>query len=140
VSEESTTPDLEEAVRRGLAAGDQRDLDTFMALFAPDAIWDASPVGMRVVEGREAIRRTFEDWWQAFEEDERELEEFHDLGNGVTFGVHNRRARPKGSSGFLEQRFAIVTTLADGLVRRATLYTDIDAARADAERLARERG
>jgi hypothetical protein len=37
-------------------------------------------------------------------------------------------------------RFAAVTTWVDGLIERNTNYTDIDEARAGAERLAEERG
>jgi ketosteroid isomerase-like protein len=95
--EESTTPHLEENVRRAIEA-DRRDLEAGLAFFAPDAVWDTSPLGMRVFEGREAIRGMFEDWWETFEEDERALEEFRDLGNGVTFGVLFQRGRPAGST------------------------------------------
>jgi hypothetical protein len=45
-----------------------------VALVAPDAVWDASPLGMRVFEVREAIRGMFEDWWETFDELKRELE------------------------------------------------------------------
>ncbi len=82
----------------------------------------------------------FEDWWKTFEEDERTLEEFRDLGDGVTFGVLFQRGRPAGSSGFVETRTAMVATWADGLIERLTLYPDIDEGRAAAERLAQERG
>jgi hypothetical protein len=81
----------------------------------------------------------FEDWWETFEEDERKLEEFRDLGNGVTFGVLFQRGRPAGSSGFVELRTAIVALWVLGLIERLTVYTDIDEARAAAERLADER-
>jgi len=35
-------------------------------------------------------------------------------------------------------RFAAITTWVDGLIKRSTFYTDIDEARAAAERLAEE--
>lgn len=136
---ESTTPELEERVRRAIEA-ERRDLEASVAFFAPDAVWDTSPLGMRVFEGREAIRGMFEDWWKTFEEDERTLEEFRDLGDGVTFGVLFQRGRPAGSSGFVETRTAMVATWADGLIERLTLYPDIDEGRAAAERLAEEQG
>jgi ketosteroid isomerase-like protein len=62
------------------------------------------------------------------------------LGNSVTFHLTLHRARPKGSSGFVEQRIATVLIWRDGLIVRSTTYIDIDQARAAAERLARERG
>jgi hypothetical protein len=41
---------------------------------------------------------------------------------------------------FVELRYAVVATWVDGLIQRITSYADIDQARADAERLAQERG
>jgi ketosteroid isomerase-like protein len=56
VSEESTTPDLEEAGRRLREALNRGDLDAAVALYAPDAVWDVSLLGLEgVFEGREAI-------------------------------------------------------------------------------------
>jgi hypothetical protein len=58
----------------------------------------------------------------------------------VTLAVLVQRGRPRGSSGFVEMRYAVVGLWADELAQRVTLYTDIDDARAAAERLAEERG
>jgi hypothetical protein len=41
---------------------------------------------------------------------------------------------------FVERRVAAVAVWADGLIERLTTYTDIDEARAAAERLAEEPG
>jgi hypothetical protein len=68
------------------------------------------------------------------------LEEFRDLGDGVTFGVLFQRGRPAGSSGFVELRAAMVATWTDRLIERVTVYANPDEARAAAERLAEERG
>jgi hypothetical protein len=67
-------------------------------------------------------------------------EELRDVGNGVIFGVSHQGGRPRGSSGLVALRYAGVGTWRDGLLERLTLYTDIDEARAAAERLAKERG
>ena len=75
-----------------------------------------------------------------YEDFEVALEEVNNLGNGVTILVAVQRGRPAGSSGFAELRYAAVMTWADGLIERITFYTDIDEARAAAERLAEERG
>jgi ketosteroid isomerase-like protein len=70
-----------------------------------------------------------------------ELEEFRDLGDGVFLQVLIQRGRPKGTGGSVQLRFAFVVTSADGLVvDRQASYTDLDEARAAAERLAEERG
>jgi hypothetical protein len=62
-----------------------------------------------------------------------------DLGNGVTFAVLLQKGRPVGSTGVVELRYIQVTTWVDGLIVCITPYTDIDQARAAAERLAEER-
>jgi ketosteroid isomerase-like protein len=67
-------------------------------------------------------------------------EEIRDLGNAVTFAVILQRGRVVGSSGFVQLRYASVAVWRDGLIVRNTTYTDIDEARAAAERLAEERG
>jgi ketosteroid isomerase-like protein len=51
-----------------------------------------------------------------------------------------QRGRPPDSTGWVELRYAAVYTWRDGLIERATQYSDIDEARAAAERLAQERG
>jgi hypothetical protein len=51
-----------------------------------------------------------------------------------------QRGRPEGSSEFVELRLAAVAILREGLIERFATDTEIDEARAAAERLARERG
>jgi len=140
VSEEPTTPDLEEAIRRLTEAANRRDFDAGLAMYSQDAVVDNTPIGAGVFEGREAIRGFFEDWAISYDDFEQALEEVSDLGNGVTFGVFLMRGRLAGSSGFVELRYAGVSTWTDGLIERVTTYLDINEARAAAERLAEERG
>jgi ketosteroid isomerase-like protein len=140
MAKKSATPDLEETTRRSAEAFDRRDFDAAVAVFMPDAVWDASPVGLGVFEGRDAIRGLFEDLRGPYEDYEQVIEEFRDLGNGVTFGAFHQRGRLPGSSGSVEVRYAAIFFWKNGLVERSTAYTDIDGARADAERLADERG
>jgi hypothetical protein len=54
--------------------------------------------------------------------------------------VVTSNAHLASSGGEVRQRNAVVGEWADGLIVRMTLYTDIDEARAAAERLAKERG
>jgi ketosteroid isomerase-like protein len=142
VSEKSTTPDLEETARRVREALHRGDLDAAVAMYAPDAVWDVSLLGLQgVFEGREAIRRTLEDLRAPYEDFEVVTEEFRDLGSGVTLNVFLARGRPRGSTHFVESRMqASVATWANGLIERITTYPDPDEARAAAERLAQERG
>ena len=62
-----------------------------------------------------------------------------DFGNGVTLLISVQKGRPVGSSGYVQLRYAAVTTWADAQIARWTIYTEIDEARAVAERLAHER-
>jgi ketosteroid isomerase-like protein len=142
VSEESTTPDLEELARRNNEAFNRGDFDAAVAMFAPDAVWNTASAGglITVFEGREAIRGVLEEWIGAYEDYEAKTDEVRDLGNGVSFGVTLHRGRPKGSSRFVELRVAAVSIWRDGLVERLATCTDIDEARAAAERLAQEPG
>ena len=139
-SEESTTPDLVELMRRRVDAADSGDVEAMTSFFASDAVWDSSPMGMEVYEGREAIRRFFADWWGLYDMSGAEAEEFLDLGNGVTFTVLVLKGRPVGSGEDVRLRYAAVTVWVEGAVARDTNYTDIDEARAAAERLAESRG
>ena len=143
--EESTTPDPEEAVRRALEALNRRDFDAAFSLYTPDVVIESAPGGIGVLEGgrvmgREAARKSWEDLTESFEDFEFEIEHFHDLGRGVTFGVNVLRGRPHGSDAFVEARAGVVSIWRDGRIARATSYPDIDEARAAAERLAEERG
>ena len=96
-------------------------------------------MGLRVNEGRRAIREAWEDLRGAYEEFVSSSEEMAVLGNRITFRVGVLKARLTGS-GDLSMRYAAVTEWRDGLIARSTLYTDVDKARAAAERLAESRG
>ena len=139
MAEESTSPDLVELVRRSVEAADKLDLDARMTFYKPDAVWDASPMGIGTFEGQAAMRAFWEDWLSSYEGWQLQTVEVQDLGNGVTFAVLDQRGRLVGSSGEIELRYASVTEWEDGKIARITNYTDIDEARAAAERLALER-
>jgi ketosteroid isomerase-like protein len=139
--EESTTPDLEETARRAREAMNRGDLDGAVAMYAPDAVWDVSLLGLEgVFAGREAIRGALEDLIAPYEDLELVAEDFRDLGSGVTLVVILMRGRLRGSTRFVESRMALVATWANGLIERNTTYLDIDEARAAAERLAQDGG
>jgi ketosteroid isomerase-like protein len=140
MSEESTTTDLVELQKRLTAATNRGDVDAIVALYAADAVYDMSPVGMGVFEGQAAARGFIEDWWTSYEESEFEAEETLDLGNGVGFRVLVQKGRPVGSSGEVQLRYGTVSVWEDGKIARIANYTDIDEARAAAERLSEERG
>ena len=138
-SEESTTPDLVERWRCSFTAFNRGDIDAALNLWGRDPVWDLSPMGLGVYEGLATIRVFWEDWVGAYEEWKAEPEEILDLGNGVTLAVVVQTGRPAGSSGDVGLRYAAVAVWVDGAIVRITNYTDIDEARAAAERLAEER-
>jgi len=140
MAEESTTPDVAELMTRQLEAANRGDLDAFMSAFAPDAVYDTGTSGLGVYEGTVAIRDLIGGWWAAFEEFRLTPEELVDFGNGVGFAVLRHDGRPAGSTGHVNTSQAYEFVLGAGLITRMTVYTDIDEARAVAERLAQERG
>jgi hypothetical protein len=140
MSEESTTPDLVELVQRVIDAGNVRDIEAEMSLFAPDSVFDLSAMGLGIYENAEAIRKLFQEWWNSYQDYHQEAEEIRDLGNGIAFVVIVMRGTPPGSTAWVEQRYANIGIWANGLVERTTNTFDVDEARAAAERLAEERG
>jgi ketosteroid isomerase-like protein len=138
MSEESTTPDLVELVGRALEAANRRDLDEVMSSFAVDAVFEGRALG-DIFEGQAAIRAFVEDWFGTYEELEYGLEEVRDLGKGVVFAVVVQSGRPVGSAGRVRQREGWVFVWVRGLIARLAI-SEVDEARAAAERLAQKRG
>ena len=138
MSEESTTAGPVERWRQADEAMNRRDFDGLMRFFAPQAVWDAAAAIGRF-EGSAAIRRHLEDWIGSFDDYEGEQVEAQYLGNGVLFAVYSLGARPAHGAGTVQERRALTSTWAAGVIVQVTAHTDIDAARAAAERLAKER-
>jgi ketosteroid isomerase-like protein len=136
MSEESTTPDLVALALKQLEAVNRHDLDALMDVYAPNVVYDTSTHGLGVHTGSAAMRGLIKDYWEAFEDLTFELEEFLDLGNGITFHVVRQYARPVGSSQHVQTREAHVSEWVDGMIVRVMVYLDIDEGRAAAERLA----
>jgi ketosteroid isomerase-like protein len=136
MSQESTTPDLVELVRKQLEALDRRDLDGVMNSVAEDSVLEGRVENF--LEGRAAIRRFLEDWFRAWEELDFELEEVSDLGGGVVFAVVIQDGRPVGGDGRVRQREGWVYLWVGGSIARLTT-SEVDQARAAAERLAEQR-
>jgi ketosteroid isomerase-like protein len=137
--DESGTPDLVELTRQAIESVGRRDPDAGMSMYGPDSVWDVSAMGIGIYTGAAAIRREMESWLGAFEDLDVRIEEIQNLGNETTFSVVSQSGRPIGSSGKVHMRFASVTQWSGQVIVRVTSYTDIDEARAAAERIA-ERG
>ena len=61
------------------------------------------------------------------------IEQALELGDGVVLAVLRAQSRVEGSASSVQQRGAYVYQWVDGVVARATVYTDVDEARAVAE-------
>lgn len=90
-------------------------------------------------EGAAAARGVIEDMTAPYDGFRSEAEEVLDLGAGVAFAVVSARGRLGSTGAEVPFRFASVTIWKAGLIEQQTNYTDIDEARAEAERLAEER-
>ena len=136
MTEESTTPDLVELVRKQVEALNRGDVDGVMSSVAEDAVLDGR---MEVVEGQAAIRGFLEDWFKTFEELGFDLEEVSHLGGGVVLAVVIQDGRLVGGDGHVRQREGWVYRCVGGSIARLSTL-EVDQARAAAERLAQERG
>jgi hypothetical protein len=70
--------------------------------------------GILVYEGVDTIRREMEAWTAAFEEFEIDIDEIHDMGNGVVLSLTRQSGRPSGASGHVQMPFIGVTSGAPG--------------------------
>jgi len=136
MSEGSTTADPAEVVRKQVEALNRGDLDGVMSSVAEDAVLDGRA---DLVEGRAAIRGFLDEWFRAYEELAFELEEISDLGAGVVFAVVVQDGRLVDTDGHIRQREGWVYLFAGGSITRLTT-SEVDQARAAAERRAQERG
>ncbi len=139
MSEESTTPDVVERMRALFEDLAQRDWDALLChYYSPTACWDATPTLGTTFDGHDAMRGLWQDWSDSYEDLAFDLQELVDFRNGVVLAVVLGHGHPIGSTGYAESREAWVYEWADGMVVRVRTYRDVDAARADAERLAEE--
>jgi len=138
MAEEPTTSDLAELARRFCECLERRDYDAALSFFGLNPVWDMSEMGMGIFEGRVPVRGLLEDWNGSYDEWEIELENLLDVGNGVVYAVVMERARPTGSTGRVQLRYAAVVVFAENLIAHAKTYPDIDEARAAAQHLAQE--
>ena len=138
MSEEATTPDLVELVRRYVEAASRRDFDAIQAFYAADVVLLGAQIG--TFEGRAAARGVLEDVCAPYEEFLRR----NRGGPRSRLRGDLRRDRRKRPCWGRQRRgpipFASMAIWREGLVKRQTNYTDIDEVGAAAERLAKERG
>ncbi len=139
MAEESTAHDLIRLTREVIEA---QGTEATMRFFGPRSAYDLSHVGLGVFEGDAAIRRFLDEWGSAYDDEKDAPEEVIGLGNRVVYAVVRGEGRPAGSPDDVRvhARRGVVIAWRDALIERVTVYTDIDEARAAAERLAEEQG
>jgi ketosteroid isomerase-like protein len=138
-AESAASPDLVALTRQSMDASNRREFDVAATMFAPDAVFDVSSVGLGRFEGAAAIHGYLADWYSSYEEQELRHWEGHDLGGGVVFVVALFQARPLGSQSSVREQWAFTLIWAGQEITRVVASRDIDGARAAAERLAEER-
>jgi hypothetical protein len=138
ITEESTTSDPVELARLALAGINRGEFGIYAS---PDIVLDMAAYGMGTFEGREAAIGLLKDWASSFDDLTIEPDEILDLGHGVVLTLYHQEGRPIGASNYVRVRSASVGLWVDGMIVRNTIYpeTDLDEARAAAERLAEER-
>jgi hypothetical protein len=123
----------------GLVRSISTDRHTVIDFFAPDAVWVGIPgVGDATYQGM-AIRDFWVEWYAPYEDVQIELVEVVYLGGDVVMAVIRQSGRLGDAPSRVGEEIALVYEWSDGLIERVTTYTDIDEARAAAERLAEER-
>jgi ketosteroid isomerase-like protein len=128
-----------ELTRLSLAAFNRRDFGVYAS---PDTVLDTAGYGMGTFTGRDAAIGFMNDSASSFEDLTVERDDILDLGHGVVLTLYHQEGRPIGASNYVRVRSAVVMLWVDGVIVRSTFYpeTEIDEARAAAERLAEERG
>jgi ketosteroid isomerase-like protein len=133
MSEEPTTSDLVQVIRRVFEAFARGDLETSAGFFATDAVWE----GLEVATGRERIQVLWEDYAGSLGNLQIHLDEVVDYGHGVLLAVTSQTGHPQGTAHQLRGREAYLYECSNGLIDRVTAYRgNIDEARAAAIRLA----
>jgi ketosteroid isomerase-like protein len=120
-----------ELTLRAFDAWNRRDVDAFVALLSPDAIWEENPElpGLReVYRGRAGVREWIEDFLEAVESPHLELEEIIELGDDRIFTEMVLTGRGRSSGVPVELRFWLVIWFADGkIARRQVAWTKDEA-------------
>ncbi|HEY2182014.1 MAG TPA: nuclear transport factor 2 family protein [Solirubrobacteraceae bacterium] len=137
--EESTSPDLVEAVTRHFEEAERGDFDAVFTAYAADCIWESED-GMTHAVGVSQVRGFWERYATMFEDRTLKVEPVVDLGNGVVYAVCHGQGRLPGDKGLRTARAAYVFVWLDGMITRVIAFQDPDEARAAAERLAEEQG
>jgi ketosteroid isomerase-like protein len=108
------------------------DAQRLTEFFAPDVTWEFATVGGwpedRVFRGFDEFLAFRDEWTQPFDEWSYEAEKILDAGGNRVVAKFRQRGKPRGSDSWVEQRYAIVYAIEDGLIQRCQVYTTADEA------------
>jgi len=117
-----------ELVRRMYEAYLSGDADRALSYVHPEAEADFSVrVDAGIGRGREELGRIVTAWVATWDDYSEEIDELIDLGDRVCLAA-TQRGRGKGSGAELEQRFAGLYEVHDGLITRITMFRSRDSA------------
>lgn len=117
----------------------RREFRALVAPYARDAVFDTAGWHLGVYEGRERIRRLFEEWIGAFESFHIEVERVTDLGGGVVVAEFRQTVRSPGASSSATLRAAWLYEWRDGQIARVTTFHGAEEACAEGRRVLFER-
>ena len=118
-----------ELVREGIDAFNQRDLDAFVALLAPDVVWEENPElpGLQeVYRGRAEVRRWIEEVLEAVGTIHNEIVGITELRDDRVFTENVVTGRGTGSGVPVELRYWSVLWIADSKLARRQVFWNRD--------------
>ena len=106
-----------EIVRRGIEAFADGSLDAMAEFWDPEISWRAiegAPDDGGEMQGREALRRYYQDWLDMFDDITNVPEELIDVGDGRVVAVQHVTGRAKTSGVQTQLGYAVVYTVSNG--------------------------
>ena len=93
---------------------------------AADFVWDLSTLDgwpeATHYFGREGFNEFIAKWTEAYDEFEQRTEEVIDAGDQDVVSIISQRGRPRGSQSWVDLRFGVVWTVAEGELRRGRVF------------------
>jgi uncharacterized protein len=117
-----------EAFKRGLEAGNRRDVETLMGVLDPEVAWHSALHALlggeaTVYRGHDGVREMVRDLYEAFDEIQIEISEVRDLGDRLV-AIGHTRARGKASGADVESPIGFLTEFKNGKAISMRGYLD----------------
>ena len=117
-----------EAFKRGLDAGNHRDVETLLSVLDPEVAWHSELHALMggevtVFRGHDGVREMLRDLYEAFDEIHIEISEIRDLEDRLV-AIGRTRARGKASGANVETPIGFVTEVKNGKTISIRGYLD----------------